>query len=413
MKQKIVSLLTALFLFGYTQAQVSKESYVKAVDFLNCNTVGLTLSEETIQQYQQQCNCNATDFAQINDFLTSVGKLDATIALSNEVESLKKSFKENWKKEDVVNFLSENIFSDRKFQKIVAFANKRKGKLEFDTFKSNLRIELANILVETESVSQETVTPTNTSIEKLNFEERILTLEKNQKAQNECNGFLGGLDDYLILFSVLLGVIAILLALRKRSSEKNYNSLIDDLIRSQRMNSHFLSQQSIHRSPPSYNSNNVELREVNDRITDLKTQIEKIKSQLHNLNSLSSNMAQTKQPSYQEVKQPEVRPEIFFLSSPNADGSFDESTASLTYKEGATIYRFTKIGYNKSIFQIDDKEASIKLALQYRDRRIDPVCEATNAFNQAKNISTVEHGQAELKSGKWVVNKKAKIQYEN
>jgi hypothetical protein len=108
-----------------------------------------------------------------------------------------------------------------------------------------------------------------------------------------------------------------------------------------------------------------------------------------------------------------VKSEIFFLSSPNADGSFDESSASSTYKEGATIYRFTKTGNNKANFQIDDKEASVKLALQYRDRRIDPVCETTNAFNQAKNISTVQQGEAELQSGKWVVSKKAKIKYEN
>jgi hypothetical protein len=413
MKQKITLLFTALLLFGFTKAQVSKESYEKAIDLLNCKTVELTLPKEKIQQYQQQCPCNKTDFAQLNKFLIAVGKLDATIALSNEIEGLKKSYKENWKKEDVVNFLSENIFSDRKFQKIVAFANKRKGKLEFDTFKSNLRTELVNILVETESISQETVTPTNTSIEKLNFEERILTLEKNQKAQNECKGFLGGLNDYLILFSVLLSVIAILLALRKRSSEKNYNSLIDDLIRSQRMNSHFLSQQSIHRSPPSYNSNNVELREVNDKITDLKTQIEKIKTQL---NTITSKQNITIQQSHQELKQPENKTETFFLSTPNPDGSFNESSSSATYREGATIYRFTKTGINRAKFQIDDKDASAKLALQFPDKNIDPVCDAVNAFNpKATHIKTVEHGEAELQNGKWIVekNKKAKIKYEN
>jgi hypothetical protein len=414
MKHKIALLCTALLLFGFAQAQVSKESYEKAVDLLNCKTVELTLPKENIQQYQQQCDCNATDFAQINKFLTSVGKLDATIALSNEVESLKKSFKENWKKEDVVTFLSESIFTDKKFQKIAAFADKRKGKPEFDSYKLNLKTDVANALVE--SVTQETVTSTNTSVQQPNVEDRISKLEENQNTKKDDNGILGGLADYLILFSILLGVIALLLALRKPSSETDYDSLIDKLIRCQRMNSHFQSQQSVFRNTSNNNSSSAELRDANNRIRDLETQIEKIKSQLSTTNPVSSYTAQTTQPTYQEVKQPEVITQTFFLSTPNSDGSFNESSASSTFKDGATIYRFTKIGDNRAKFQIDEKDASARLALQYPDKNIDPVCDAVNAFNpKATRIITVEQGEAELQNGKWVVdrNKKAKIKYEN
>jgi hypothetical protein len=414
MKHKIALLFTALLLFGFAQAQVSKESYEKAVDLLNCKTVELTLPKENIQQYQQQCNCNATDFAQINKFLTSVGKLDATIALSNEVESLKKSFKENWKKEDVVTFLSESIFTDKKFQKIAAFADKRKGKPEFDSYKLNLKTDVANTLVE--SVTQETVTSTNTNVQQPNVEDRISKLEENSNTKKDDNGILGGLADYLILFSILLGVIALLLALKKPSSETDYDSLIDKLIRSQRMNSHFQSQQSVFRSTSNNNSSSAELRDANNRIRDLETQIEKIKSQLSNTNPVSSYTAQTTQPTYQEVKQPEVITQTFFLSTPNSDGSFNESSASSTFKDGASIYRFIKVGNNKAKFQIEEKDASAKLALQYPDKNIDPVCDAVNAFNpKATRITTVEQGEAELQNGKWIVekNKKAKIKYEN
>lgn len=409
MKQKIALLFTALLLFGFAQAQVSKDSYEKAVDFLNCKTVELTLSKENIQQYQQQCNCNATDFAQINKFLTSVGKLDATIALSNEVESLKKSFKEIWKKEDVVTFLSENIFTDKKFQKIVAFADKRKGKPEFDSYKSNLKIDLANTLIE--SVSQETVTSTNTSVQEPNFEERILILEKNQKTQKDSKGILGGLADYLILFSVLLGVLALILSLRKQNgNDSEVSNEIKNYVRKK------IEDANWSRSTPSNNNSSVELRDANNRIRDLESQIEKIKTQLNTSNPVSSFTTQTKQPTYQETKQPEVITQTFFLSTPNADGSFNESSASSTYREGASIYRFTKIGNNKAKFQIEEKDASAKLAIQYPDKNIDPVCDAVNAFNpKATRITTVEQGEAELQNGKWIVekNKKAKIKYEN
>lgn len=406
MKQKIILLFTALLLFGFTQAQISKESYEKAIDLLNCKTVELTLPKENIQQYQQQCPCNKTDFAQLNKFLIAVGRLDATIALSNEIEGLKKSFKENWKKEDIISLLSESIFNDKKYQKIVAFAQKRKSNPEFDNYKIGLKTDLANIL--TESIPQEISPPTNTNTQQASIEDRISELENKLNTKKEDNGILGGFSDYLILLSILLGALALILSIRKQNSD---GSELSNEIKNYVKNK--ISDATWNRNTPNNNVGSTELRDANNRIRDLESQIEKIKTQLNNSNPISSSTAEITQPRYQEVKHPEVRAEIFYLSSPNADGSFDESSASSTYKEGATIYRFIKIGSNKASFQIDNKEASIKLALQYRDRRIDPVCEATNAFNQAKNISTVQQGEAELQSGKWVVNKKAKIKYEN
>lgn len=410
MKQKIALLFTALLLFGFTQAQVSKDSYEKAIDLLNCKTVELTLPKENIQRYQQQCPCNETDFTQINKFLTSVGKLDATIALSNEVESLKKSFKENWKKEDVVSFLSESIFTDKKYQKIVAFADKRKGKPEFNTYKTNLKTDLANKLVE--SVTQDNVTvPTNTDLQQSTLEDRISALEKYKTTDNNKSWFSGITSQIVVvslIVSLLLSFITLFLASKLfngddgeiSNSIKNYvKRKIDDA--------------SFNRNTSGSNINSSELRNATNKIRDLESQIEKIKKQL-NTSTPVQNF--TTQPTYQETKQPEVITQTFFLSTPNSDGSFNESSAQPTYKEGATIYRFTKIGSNRAKFQIDEKDASAKLALQYPDKNIDPVCDAVNAFNpKATRITTVEQGEAELQNGKWIVekNKKARIKYEN
>lgn len=164
------------------------------------------------------------------------------------------------------------------------------------------------------------------------------------------------------------------------------------------------------------NSLELQVQDANSRIRDLESHIEKIKTQLNTSNPVSSYTAQTIQPTYQETEQPEVKTETFFLSTPNADGSFNESSASSAYKDGASIYRFTKIGNDKAKFQIDEKDASARLALQFPDKNIDPVCDAVNAFNpKATRIITVEQGEAELQNGKWIVekNKKTKIKYEN
>jgi len=129
MKINIILLAAMLAVSGLTQAQVTKDAFEKAVDFVNCKTIELSLSSnENNQKFQEQCPCGNTSYTDIKQFLISVGKLDATIALSDEVESLKKAYKGSWKKDEVVAFLSDSIFVNKtKFQKISAFAEKRKA----------------------------------------------------------------------------------------------------------------------------------------------------------------------------------------------------------------------------------------------------------------------------------------------
>ncbi|MCG9900885.1 MAG: hypothetical protein MH132_12845 [Hydrotalea sp.] len=413
MYKKILLLFTALYFFGIIQAQISKESYEKAVDFLNCRTVELSLKDDkNISEFQMKCPCETTDYAQINQFLTSF-KIDKTLSLSNEVESLKKVYKENWRKDEVVKFLSEHIFSDKvKYKAIFSFAEKRKGKPEFEAYKKNLKVNFPNIL--NENNPQQNLEYSNISSEVSRLQNKVETLELNQKSAKVNKGLLGGLSDYLIIISILFGVIAIILSLRKRVS---YEDLMPEILKSERLRQLIHDQSRFGSAVPSSESfNSQELRDAKKQIKELESQVENIKAQLKPSNPISSNIALNTQPSYQESKQPEVKSESFFLSTPNSDGSFNESSASSFYKDGATIYRFTKIANNRAKFQIDEKDASARLALQYPDKNIDPVCDATNAFNpRATRITTVEQGEAELQNGKWVVdrNKKAKIRYEN
>src|SRR5699024_4976781 len=109
----------------------------------------------------------------------------------------------------------------------------------------------------------------------------------------------------------------------------------------------------------------------------------------------------------------ELSKEVIYLPNPNQEGSFNESSAFTSYKEGASIYKLTKDSPIKAKFEIDNRESSIKPALQYPDKIIDPVCETENAYNpKAKMITTVQPGIVELQNGKWKVIQKAKIKYE-
>ena len=107
-------------------------------------------------------------------------------------------------------------------------------------------------------------------------------------------------------------------------------------------------------------------------------------------------------------------PHIFFLSTPNSDGSFNNSSANFAFKEGASIYKFQNTKDNRAQFRIDERDASVKLALNYPDKNIDPVCDALNAFDpRARKIFTVEPGLAELVGDRWRVITKARIRYES
>ena len=107
-------------------------------------------------------------------------------------------------------------------------------------------------------------------------------------------------------------------------------------------------------------------------------------------------------------------PPVFFLSTPNSDGSFNNSSANLAFREGASIYKFQNTKDNRAQFRVDERDASVKLALSYPDKNIDPVCDALNAFDpRARKIFTVEPGVAELAGDRWRVITKARIRYES
>jgi len=123
---------------------------------------------------------------------------------------------------------------------------------------------------------------------------------------------------------------------------------------------------------------------------------------------------QGQKPRSERQPEPETTSQAFFLSTPNSDGSFNNSSANVSYKEGASIYKFQNIKGNRAKFRIDERDASVKLALAYPDKNIDPVCDALNAFDpRARKIFTQVPGEAELLDDRWKVITKAKIRYES
>jgi hypothetical protein len=175
-------------------------------------------------------------------------------------------------------------------------------------------------------------------------------------------------------------------------------------------------------------SNSSEVDNLRNSINLLESRVSKLEEEIKNLGSKIESAA-IPMVVYGKIAAPEMQPEseqivgeepdkhsasvVFFLSTPNSDGSFNNSSSNVTYKEGASIYKFQKTKDNQANFILDKRESSIRLAMRFPDKSIDPVCDSVNKFNpNPKDIITVEPGKAELIGDKWKVITKTKIRYE-
>jgi hypothetical protein len=419
MKIRIILIAAMLAVTGLTQAQVSEDAFKKAVDFINCKTVELSIKNDSnvYKQYIINCPCgDGTTNTKVREFLISSGTYDKTIALMSEIESLKSAFKKDMEYNYAFEFLSNNIFyDDIKYKKIFSFAEKRKNEKDFTEYKNDLEKALS-IMLKKQKNTYDTEPIPDSSLNNVssNIENTISSLEEKSKFEDK-----GWFTKHLTIFVIItLITTSILLFFKILSIFENDSSYPKDIPREIK---NYIAREI---STAGLNKSNLNQGESNLAIVNLEDKIKKLDSELKHLKSKveifktpfevveSRNDKQI----WKEPKQQEVKLEIFFLSTPNSDGSFNDSSVSPTYKEGASIYRFTKIENNRAKFQIDEREASVKLALTYPDKSIDPVCDAVNAFNpKAKRITTVEAGEAELLNDKWIINKtqKAKISYES
>ena len=412
MKKYIVLLVLSIILYETSFGQVTKESYEKAVDILNYQSVHYSLSvlsptRGVTAKFKSNCNCESKPaFEKIK---SSIPETELkTIEISNEIQKLKSQDISAFDQSSALDFLLNTSFNEAKILKDFMNQLEQEGKLS--DYKANLEQRLEGILQETIQVNTSSQTESESKLSAL--ESRIQLIEQYQNANEEKPGIFGGFIDYLVLLAIVLSILGFILALRKRD---NYEELLHKILESRRLKDLIQSQKNSTNSGMRHNnSTSSEIRDIQGRIRDLESQINRLNNDIEKLKQPKSTYPISSSTSNKEIRQHEPITEILFLSTPNSDGSFNEGSASTTYKDGASIYRLIKTGSVNAKFQIDEKETSIKLALQYPDKNIDPVCDAENAFNpRANRISTTKWGEAELQNGKWKINSKAVIRYED
>ncbi|HOY30363.1 MAG TPA: hypothetical protein PKW80_00650 [Bacteroidales bacterium] len=432
MKQIII--IIAFIFLAFTgclnagETQVNRDTFYSAVDYVNCKIVGFSLKNKTeapelINNFNTNCNCSESpDFDKI---LTSIPQSQtATIELAKEIEAIKSlEFREAMASGEVAGLLTSDIFNNKtKYAKLFAFRNKYNSE-SFNELINELKAGLNTLLSSDqpggmfypENPSMTVVEHANDSIVQ-NLSSEINTLnEKVDDLKSKNRFFIFRIDVLTILLAVLISVFFHAFLINLAGSDPNVakikNQQKHDFGRFSKFFSFFSAPES------DLPDEKMELKKTYDK------NIEELKENIRQLNQkileLEAKTKQTTDMPYhvdpinkKEQKETPKDDNVFYLSVPNPDGSFNLSSVTLEFKNGASIYRFTKKSAGRASFCIDGRKGAMDFALQFPTSHIIPACEPQNAHSFNSRIVTIEEGIAELSGDKWKIVKKAKIRYE-
>ena len=415
-----------MIFYGYSDGQVTKKSYEKAVDHLNYQSVYYYLScvsetDNVTKEFEKECKCE--DDPSYDKINSSIPKIETSaISLSGEIDRLKNKYNNKLNKDEVIKFLTIDVFnkSDKPTEQLRKFKTKldpEKG--DCGKYEEKVKEKVEDALIEdTEEATPGKIKQPDSTINSIKNEIAALDgkIKQLDSTINSIKNKIAAPDEeikklkpsdedkpnnlfsFLALSALLLSIIGLVLTFRRRNHYKKLRDKFNNFGRRLKENDN----RNI--------SNTAKTNKLHNEIRDLESKVDDLNNQIQGLKE--SPQKETNHFSWQIGEQANSKNETFFLPNPNEDGSFNESSALSVYKDGKSFYKFERTGNNNAEFQIDER--SIKRALNAPDRTIHPVCDAKNAFNPtARTITTIEMGKAELQNGKWTLISKAVIKYED
>src|SRR5690554_41127 len=382
MKKIFIIFLSLCCYFSFAQED-NKQKYTDAVDYVICVCINDT--------GEKQKDCDNGDYYQESDFQDKSNS-NSNYLLFEEFQKLKEETKADDK---VVNFLSNDIFSnEKKYAKIYAFSQKRKGE-KIDSIKVEIREHLNSIYsdVKTEPKSEE----------KKGIKTPVSNAYEIQKSETQKSSFFA-INFWTILSTglLLVGVIFFFNQLKRRISKLN------NRIGKIEQNLHFLE------STKPDNKGNNSFIQIDKKIKEIENRVDEI-VKFSNVSKKENPVSEQPKEVILQVPKKEPETTFFYMATPDRGGFFNVSSQHNSFKQGATYYKFQveEKNKNKATFEFFSDEYGDKLSANYPQTYIEPVCEPQNAQNpNAKKITTIETGVAENQGDKWVVTKKAKIRYE-
>lgn len=398
--RKIIIIIVVFLTTFLTNAQsnLSQEQFEKVVDNMTCLCINEALEKSAV-------DCEKTTILESNIPTTDTKTLD----LYKEFQELKKTTDS---KELSIIFLTKNVFQSSKYEKIKAFAEKRKGaKINEITKKISEKITL---------ISSENIDNSNNTNQISDQSDQIQNSESTPQAEETtANVYTDNIEpetkkqkydigdfmkDYGFSFILFIMIIGLYIFIKQRNfaSIKKVEFMIKENEGRREPNSMSLAP------IPSNNSN----RGLEDSLNILKDKIRSLedKNKVFEMEATKYAPAPaitiTEAPATPAVLQDD---KIFYKHAPHESGYFDtDNEVNL----GDAVFKFTIYNNNPNLSSFEILKEKKKLILDYPNKYIKPVCEELNAFNQNANNIVITSGIAEKRNDKWVVTTKAKIKYE-
>ncbi len=158
-------------------------------------------------------------------------------------------------------------------------------------------------------------------------------------------------------------------------------------------------------------------RDLEREIDDLKYELKKEKAANEELRKGGLKTEGGENPGHFSTVERNVPPSKInrYFNSPNpTDRAFHDQNGSNFIQPMASTYQLTLNSPDSDTanFQLLSSPETLRKILNTPETYIEPMCEATNAFNsQAQSIETKEQGLVKKRDGVWHLEKKAVIQY--
>jgi hypothetical protein len=409
---KTLSIGLAVVFLGLSAQAVPKEQFSNAVDLLVCRIGGATLSGQKALDFGSKFKCSKTGTYSSGEIAAFMKGEDKTSQLISEIQQLMAQPFQDWDQQRSITFLTEDVFNNKdNFPKLNAFAEKRKPMGQFDQLISSMKLELSAVLPSgtdkpAPSLAPPPLEPLRSTVggafwDLPNFDVSFVAIS-------------------LCIFLLAAGILYLFLATRKTSEVWDKEFLgFERRIRSIE-NVQSNSSTAAVRTSTGRSGVDAEIKSLSTQISDLRRAVTTLQNADLNPSGVSSRHSTSSDGNYknrglfeEHVRPIEPRVEVFYLSTPNSGGAFDVQSALPSFQEGKSIYKFSKTSPTSAEYQIDESEAAARIALQYPDRTIDPVCDGVNPFDpNAKRIVTESAGTASLVGDQWVIKTRARIRYE-
>lgn len=443
--------LVFLFLTTFLRGQNDRAVFDRAIDYINYKLVELSLEEydpdlhrvfKKTKDYSLENEAAYANIEEVRGFLEQ-RQLRATIELMDAIEDAKRSYQTGWRREDIQLYLDTLIYeSDARIQ---AFVDKHKFK--FENLKAAIDNEVGRYL--------------DAKWPRRNVLEIRPTAEAG--GQNDAKTGKTGFElwQIFLLIALLLLVVYLILRFRRKQIDGSLerNKYDDDSIsppkswheriglsggakpklkqikkniseKEQKENSQSKREKTTPPEPrPEVDQLNWEikhLRSVNKRLEKENQELreknatllkelnkEAVKPGGKSLQKARSTIVRQKESARAETPPPTAAPsEVFYLSMPNEDGSFDDAPSP--FREMESLYKFT-VDRDKGVgtFVFAGDSQIIKNVVNRPERYLVAVCKNLNPINpNARKIVTEKPGEVMLEDHKWKLVEKAQIRFE-